>query len=199
MTTTTTMPDPVRLSSAPVRTIRGHGHALTASFWSPVGDPTIAVSVRTWGVGDDTFAAGQTIDDTDGNPYTIIDVRYTGDGAFREAHLTAARPDVIDAYDAGRAADAEADAIARDPRVPTVKALIRQAVDQTAGGWYSDVYADSDGNLQVGVPTSTGFQTHPRQDGKHVVARIIGGNVDGRDGRTIHALALSAVGALRQG
>ena len=184
------------------RTLRGFGHALQATYWSRPGKKVVRIDVRTAFMPHNLFSEGQTIDDQDGNPYVFADARETDEGAFRTARLTAVRADVWEQEEANERREAEYRATAADSRLPKVKALLKEAIEQTSMGWYTDVYLDEvDGALKLGGTTSTGFQTHPRQDDKHVLFRVRDEDHVGalRDGRELQAMAVAAVAELRQG
>ena len=97
--------------------------------------------------------------------------------------------------------DEEAEAARHDPRLPTVRRLMRRAIKAVDGriGWYVDVYQDEDGSLKVGDYVSTGFKTHPRQDGIHVIFRAeeFSGRLQ-RDRETWANAVLDAVIELRR-
>ena len=184
------------------RTLNGFGHKLQATYWSRAGKEVVRIDVRTAFAPRGLFVEGQTIDDQEGNPYVIADAREGDDGAFREARLTAVRADVWAREEANEQREAEYRATAADSRLPQVKALLKEAIEQTGMGWYTDVYQDVEtGTLHVGGTTSTGFKTHPRQDGKHVLYRVCDEDHYGalRDGRELQAMAVAAVAELRQG
>ena len=194
---TAMVPRPVRVAPAPVRDLHGHGYTLPATYWSPVGDQAIAIEVRLAGAPADIIHVGQSIDDLAGNPYIVHDVGRLGEGAFMSLYVTAITPALAAAVDAARRAADEDRRIANDPRLPRVKELVREAIDRTATGWYVDVYLGEDGDLHVGNRVSTGFRTHPRQDGLHVIFRAEADYAAFEDGRMLHRFALGAVAELR--
>ena len=186
------------------RIVRG-GNRVEASYWSDAGDDLAKIEIRLLGTPVDAVRVGQSIPDQDGNSYVIVEAAPHGRGGFEAVCLKAARLDVHDAAVASleRAADEYKSrrAAVSDARLARVKKMIKRAIEQTSSGWYSDVYFDSsDGELHQGRTVSTGFQTHPRQDGLCVIYRCIECNDDGalRDGRELHELAVSAVQELRR-
>ena len=184
--------------SGEVRTIvdGASGHRLSATYWSRPGKPVISIHVRTAFHPVGLFYPGQTIPDTEGTMYVIADVREPDDrsDSFREARLTAVRQDLWDAEQSRIEAEAEYRRTAADPRLPELRRLLRQAVDRTGMGWYTDVYLDEeDGLLKVGCPVSTGFRTHARQDDCHVLYRV---EAESRI-HEIPDMAIAAVGELR--
>ena len=195
---TTMVPRPTRVGPAPVRDLHGHGYTLPATYWSPAGDESIAIEVRLGGAPADVIRVGQTIDDPDGRPYIVHSVERVGEGAFASLSLTAITPALAASIDAARRAADDKRRIANDKRLPLVKELVRKAIERTAGGWYVDVYLGEDGELHVGGRVSTGFRTHPRQDGLHVIFRAEADDHAAlEDGRILHRFALGAVAELR--
>ena len=87
-----------------------------------------------------------------------------------------------------------------DLRFPRLKTLLRKAGERAANGWYVDVYRDDeDDTLHVSDRCSTGFKTHPRQDGLYVLHRCVeehGGTwLENED--NLHEAALECVLKLR--
>lgn len=196
---------PQRNSSAPVHSICGYGHTVTASYWSDSGAESMSVELRLNGASPDIVKIGQTFPDQDGSPYVIVDRREHGKDTFAAVTVTVVREDVhakaMEDMERARRRIASRNAALRDPRLPRVKDLAKEAIGRAARGWYSDVYLDEDdGEVYTGGPTSMGFQTQMRQDNMTVLYRSMGENDHSalRDGRELHEIAVSAVEALHE-
>lgn len=195
--------EPEHKGPAPVHTLVGYGHSVDASYWSDCGSELIEIDIAPTGLDEQVFGVGQAIPDIDGGPYVIIGVQEYGQGPHERTRITAAREDVhdkaVEELERARASLRMRRRAHDDPRLEQVKELCRKAIEQTGSGWYSDVFLDEgDGELRVGIPTSTGFQTHKRQDNLVVLYRCMEGNSHGalHDGRKLHEIAVSAVETL---
>ena len=197
--------EPAVNSSATVRDLFNGDEHVRGSYWSDAGSALARIDIRLNGTPSDAIEVGHSIPDLGGSQYVIVEAIPHGSEAFKAVRVKAVRRGVYAAAAASldRAADEHRSrrAAMSDPRLDRVKKLIKRAIEQTSSGWYSDVYFDSsDGELDVGGPCSTGFQTHRRQDGLCVIYRTIEGNDYEvlRDGRELHEQAVSAVQELRR-